>query len=267
MKKYGLIGKNINYSLSPKLHKLIANYNNINITYELVDILETDIKKHLNLLKEGVFHGFNVTIPYKEIIIKYLDKITDKAVKIGAVNTIYLDEQNNIIGDNTDYFGFTKLLEINKILDDVETIYILGSGGAAKTVYHVLKDKGFNPIIVSRDKEKAKGFNAVISYEDYEKLRKVDLLINCTPVGVYPKGGMAIKDSAQEIKKIVDLIYNPLTTDLMRLSNCSYNGLDMLIYQAIESQKIFFNAKDKINFLDNDVVKHIKEELENEFIR
>lgn len=263
MNKYGLIGKNIAYSLSPKLHNLIANYSNYQLDYEVIDIDEKSLNEYLKQLKTGVYQGFNVTIPYKEVIVKYLDKISPKAEKIGAVNTVYLDEEGKIVGDNTDYFGFLKLLEINSVLTNVKRVYVLGTGGAAKTIYHVLKDLSVEVIVTSRDKNQVTGFTEVISYEEFSKVEEMELLVNCTPVGTYPKGGMPIKDNNQKIRKIVDLIYNPLKTELMSLAKESYNGLEMLIYQAILSQKLFKNiVNDEI-----EVIKLIKEALINEFIR
>lgn len=261
MKKYGLLGNNIAYSASPKLHELIAMYNEYQITYELFDIQEEELVKYLNLLKDRTYNGFNITIPYKEIIIKHLDKLTFKAQDIGAVNTVYLNENGQIIGDNTDYYGFLKTLKNNAILADVKNIYLLGTGGAAKTVYHVLKDLNFDCVVVSRDKTNKKGFKTVIDYDDFKLIKTIDLLINCTPVGLPSE----MKDFKPIIKKIVDLRYNPLVTDLMKLSNTSYNGLEMLIYQGLESQKIFNH--DKTIKEENKIISLIKEELIGELIR
>lgn len=273
MKKLGLIGKNISYSLSPKLHNLIAGSSNFKIMYEIIDVDESELKRYLNLFKEGVYSGFNVTIPYKEKIVDYLDEITSRAKNIGSVNTVYVDEHNRLIGDNTDYYGFKYLLENNNILeDDFKKAYILGKGGAAKTVFYVLKELGYECINVSRNKYKKEIFDEVISYEDFKLIKEVDLLINCTPVGTHPNYESPIKEANQSIKVIIDLIYNPLQTKLMNQGERSINGIDMLIYQAIVAQKIFVKENKDVNFEyeikeDKETIEKIKEALVNEFVR
>ncbi len=265
MKRYGLIGKNISYSLSPKLHNLIADYSGHEISYDIIDIKENEIDSYLNKLKEGIYSGFNVTIPYKETIVKYLDEITFKAKNIGSVNTVYINGEGNLVGDNTDYDGFRQQLINNDILDSsLNNIYILGTGGAAKTVFYVLKEKGYSPINVSRNKNIKSVFDEVISYEDFKVIKEVDLLINCTPVGTYPSNASPIKNIGQTFKVIIDLIYNPLETKLMTFGKKSINGLDMLIYQAINAQKIF--NKESIVKEDKKTIKKIKEALIDELI-
>lgn len=268
MSNYGLIGKDISYSLSPKLHNLIAFKSGYSINYEIIDINEEQLSNYIDLLKQGLYQGFNITIPYKETIIKYLDKLSFQAEKIKAVNTVYLNEEGFVVGDNTDYYGFLKFLNKNNILNDkIKKAYILGSGGAAKTVYHVLTDNNINCIIVSRNKRQVKDFFNVISYEDFEKIKQIELLINCTPVGTHPQGGIPIKFNNQVFETIIDLTYNPLTTDLMRLSNNSFNGLEMLIYQAFKSQKIMNKSTLNIVKDDEKTIKFIKEALLDEFNR
>ena len=263
MNKYGLIGKKISYSMSPKLHHLIGKRLGCELVYELMDIDEEEIIKYLNLLKEKKYQGFNVTIPYKEKVIKYLDVVTISANKIRAVNTIYLNDEGLIVGDNTDYYGFLKLVERNNVLADVQRAYVLGTGGSAKTVFHVLNDKNIEVINVSRNKKDKKGFKDVISYEEIKEVKEIDLLINCTPIGNILNEGIPIKKSNQKINKIIDLTYNPLTTKLMSLAEKSYNGLEMLIFQGIKSQSIW--NKKKID--DEKLFKLIKEAFEDELIR
>src|SRR5690554_545147 len=246
MNKFGLIGNNISYSLSPKLHHIIADKTNYKLSYELIDIKEEEISKYLNLLKEKEFTGFNVTIPYKETIIKYLDVISPRASKIKAVNTIYLNKDGKLVGDNTDYYGFSELLKTNNVLKDIKKAYILGTGGAAKTVFHVLTDNDIETVNVTRDINNTTGFKNLITYEDFKKIKEVDLVVNCTPVGSILNKGIPIHRSKQTIKKVVDLIYNPLNTELMDLGLESYNGIIMLIYQAIKAQAIWKKEDFKI---------------------
>lgn len=269
--KYGLIGKSISYSLSPLLHNLIAENSGYKLNYEIIDIKEQQLKDYINKLKKGLYKGFNITVPYKETIIKYLDKLTPQAKYIGSVNTIYIDNNNNVVGDNTDYFGFSKLIEEDNVLKDVKKVYILGTGGAAKTVFHNLKERNLVCINVSRTGKREEPFNKVITYEDFKKIQEIDLLINCTPVGTFPSKEVPIILNNQKINIVVDLIYNPLETELMKLANKSYNGLNMLIYQAISAQSLFIeNNKTYKNKLVNSSKKSIikiKEALTNELIR
>lgn len=264
MNKYGLIGKNISYSFSPKLHKLIGNNSNCELTYELIDIDEEELFNYLKALKERKYQGFNVTIPYKEKIIKHLDILTSQAKKIGAVNTVYLNSDNLLVGDNTDYYGFLKLLEINNVLKDVNTAYILGTGGAAKTIFHVLNDKNIETFNVYRKEDDTFTFKSLMTYLEFSEVKEVPLLINATPVGSILNKGIPIFKSNQTIKKVVDLNYNPLTTELMGLAELSFNGLDMLIYQAIKAQFIF-RGIDVIN--EKELFKSVKEALVNELFR
>ncbi|NLN51107.1 MAG: shikimate dehydrogenase [Acholeplasmataceae bacterium] len=264
MKNYGLLGRNISHSFSHKLHNLIAFKNNFTINYEILDITEKMLPNYLLSLKMGEYAGFNVTTPYKEKVIKYLDGLTPEAKAIGSVNTIVYKE-NKFIGHNTDYYGFVKLLKNNKIRQKkIKKAYILGTGGAAKTVYYALLENNIDCVVVSRNKAQKLPFEEVISYDEFSQIKEVELLINATPVGSYPKFGSPIKFYNQTFKIIIDLIYNPLKTELMRHSIVSINGLDMLIYQAIEAQNYFNNQRLKE---DIKTIRFIKGAIINEFVR
>lgn len=263
MKKYGLIGSQINYSLSPKLHELIKVTLKLNFSYQILDIKETQLKDYINKLKDKTYNGYNVTIPYKETIIKYLDQLTPAAKHIGAVNTIYYKD-GKVIGDNTDYIGFDYLLVKSEVLNDtLKTVYILGSGGAAKACYYALLKRNITPVIVSLNKVE-KHFPNYISYEEFYKTKEIDLLINATPVGNINLPGSPIKKTNQIIKTVIDLTYNPLQTTLMSYAQKSLNGLDMLIVQALESQQRWHNFKLKIN---SQIIDKIKGGLLDEFVR
>lgn len=240
MKRFGLIGKNISYSLSPKLHNLIASVNNLNISYELIDINSNELLIYINKLKEGIYNGYNVTIPYKEEIIPFLDELTNAAKAIGAVNTIYYKD-NKLIGDNTDYLGFDYTLSLSNALNDnLKDVYVMGSGGAAKSVYYALNKRNIKPVIVSRDSDNS-FFKNVITYEDFKEVINIDLIINTTPIGNIDNPGVLFEKDNKNIKTIIDLTYNPTQTLLMDYSTNSYSGLEMLIFQAIESQKRWHN--------------------------
>lgn len=241
--KFGLIGKNIIYSKSPKIHRFMAEKLNLEVTYDLFDVEEEDLPKLVKQLRSGVFRGFNVTQPYKQTIIKYLDELTPKAKRIQAVNTIYI-KNDKIIGDNTDYDGFIGLLLTHHIDVKDKHVYILGSGGAAKSAYIALSDLMANvTVVVRKITDETTFFNKVITYDQINP-KKVDLYIQTTPIGTYPN----VFDSvlhADYVKHhtVIDLIYNPPVTQIMKDSHLGINGLNMLIIQALKSEEIWFSRK------------------------
>lgn len=264
MKQLGLLGKNIAYSLSKPLHEMIASLNNLSLDYQIYDVNEDELSKAIEGLKAQQYHGFNITIPYKETIIKYLDELTPEANRIGAVNTIYF-KNGKVIGDNTDYAGFDYLMnKHNELEDNPKNIYILGSGGAAKTVYTWFKNHHITPTIVSRKLNLTYPFEHVISFSEYEAIKVVDLLINCTPVGTYRDNKSPIQGTNQTINMVVDLIYNPKCTKTMTFAQKSVGGMEMLIYQAIQSERIWHNQKLKE---DEHTIKTMMEVLYNELNR
>jgi len=201
-KQFGLIGKNIEYSFSRRffLEKFNSNDKYLNFSYINYDIKSID--KVDNVFKQRNLCGLNVTIPYKEKIINYLDEISDQAKEIGAVNTICFDNQRKI-GYNTDFFGFSKSLEINEI-NNIDSVLILGSGGAAKTISYFCNNNNIPYNIVSR-----KSSNSFISYKSLNEkhfIKKV-LIVNCTPVGTFP-----------DIDRCPDLPYNLINKENVRFT-------------------------------------------------
>ena len=173
MNKFGLVGRNISYSLSKRIHEGIARMNGYRITYEIYDCeTELDVVARLNQVRQGYIQGLNVTIPYKESIVRYCDRLTDTAKEIGAVNTLYM-VNNELVGDNTDYYGFIKLLNLYHVNPKGKVSYVLGSGGAAKAVHYALKSLGAKAVIVSRDKDKIKNQFQLIA--DYDVLEIVQI--------------------------------------------------------------------------------------------
>lgn len=244
MNKYGLIGKTLKHSVSKPLHELIRAYNGLNFTYDYIEC-ETDnqVYETIELLKLGKYHGFNVTIPYKETVIPFCDKLSEAAKKIKAVNTIYMKD-GLVYGDNTDYYGVIRLFEFYHIKPKTKAVYILGSGGAAKATAYALKELGYLPVVVSRDKEKHKPhFQTVIDYDQFYQIDKYPLVINTTPVGMYPN----VNDCplppniSKKVEIAVDLIYNPKKTQFMKDASFSCNGLVMLVAQAIRAQELWQN--------------------------
>lgn len=242
MNRYGLIGKQISYSFSKKLHEAIGNQFNIRLSYDILDCdTELDVINKIQELRQQKYQGYNVTIPYKEFIMRYCDELTPEAQSIGAVNTIYL-EDGKVIGDNTDYYGFIKLLNLYHILPKGQVSYVLGSGGAAKAVTYALKTLGAKSVVVSRDKESIKDkFELVTGYDTLDIITKIDILINTTPIGTYPKTDQmpVSRKVAHKTNVAIDLIYNPKETLLMKEVSFGIGGIYMLIGQALKAESIW----------------------------
>ncbi|ONI48118.1 hypothetical protein AN643_03220, partial [Candidatus Epulonipiscioides saccharophilum] len=251
-KKYGLLGEKLAHSLSPKIHDHFFGIAGIKATYVLNQVPKNRINSIVESIKALDMDGVNVTIPYKENVIPQLDKISEEAQKIGAVNTIKIVD-DKAFGYNTDYFGIGQMLSYGGILVEDNDFYILGSGGSAKSVVCYLVDnQAAEIVLVTRNKEKAlKQFASIhpdiiiIDYKEFEDVRESYCVINTTPVGMYPN----MDDSPIDEEKIkcfgcaVDLIYNPLETKFLYLARTNglktVNGLYMLVAQAIKSQEIW----------------------------
>ena len=235
-KTYGLIGKNIDYSFSVKYFSQKFNDEKIiDSEYVNFDLREIEDFNNLEILK---INGLNVTIPYKEKIITYLDEIDKAASKIGAVNTIAIKD-NKLIGYNTDYIGFIESFKNNL---NFKNALILGTGGASKAIQYALNIKNINFDIGSRKKNKK-----YISYDLInEKIKDYDLIINTTPLGTFPDVSKKPKINYNLINEnhfCYDLIYNPEKTSFLK--ECEKkgarikNGLEMLKSQAEESWLIW----------------------------
>ena len=239
-RKYGLIGKNINYSFSKKyFNDKFLKENITNCSYENYDL--QSVKDFKNIIKDDAIKGLNVTIPYKEEIIELVNKIDPIAKKIGAINTIKIHDNDIIVGYNTDYIGF--VMSLKNIISDQKKALVLGTGGASKAIIFGLNSIGVKSTIVSRDKREG-----VISYSELSKkvIEENTIIINCTPLGTFPE--------VQEYPKIpfeflssnhicYDLIYNPEKTKFLleseKMGATIINGKKMLENQANESWKIW----------------------------
>ena len=232
--KYGLIGKNISYSYSKIIHNLFGNNE-----YELYSLNSEEVKE---LLIKKDFKGINVTIPYKEIVIPYLDYVDESVKSIGACNLI-VNKNNKLYGYNSDYYGFLELIKKEKFDFKNKNVAILGSGGTSKTVKSVLETLNCKNIyIISRSTNYYK-------YDDLEKL-DIDIIVNTTPVGGINNDDL-ICDIPSYCKGVIDVIYRPNLTKLLMSAkdkNIKYcNGLYMLVYQAYLSHLKFFDEKEDKN--------------------
>ena len=241
MIKYGVIGNNLEHSLAPEVHNMFFNIYSLDGDFEKVNVsLEDFNKTDIHDLLIG-FKGANVSSPYKVRVISLLDQVSDEVKAIGSVNTIN-NINGKLIGYNTDAEGFKELLSRNGIKPRNKVFVILGSGGTARSVVYFLKDKAKEIFVVARNTEKDVIDGAkVIDYDELPFLRG-DVLINTTPVGMYPNVDKCIVDKSivENYEYVIDLVYNPIFTKLMqigvKMGKKCIPGLYMLVSQGITSQ-------------------------------
>jgi shikimate dehydrogenase len=237
---YGLIGKNLEHSFSANFFKLFFDKNDISATYSNFDL--DSIKDVIQLFERNNFEGLNVTIPYKQEIIPYLDELTDDASKIGAVNVIQFKEGKKI-GHNSDSFGFHQ--SIKPFLTNLhERALIIGTGGSSKAVEFVFKSLGIDVIFISRNPREENHF----SYDEINNhmLNACKVIVNCTPVGTFPNNDDLINFPYPYLTSdhlVVDLIYNPSKTKFLEKSQeygaTILNGESMLHQQALKAWEIW----------------------------
>ncbi|WP_236011206.1 shikimate dehydrogenase family protein [Olleya sediminilitoris] len=243
MRKYGLIGKDISYSFSQNYFTIKFKDEAItDATYQNFDIQDIEAFK-TNILKTDNLSGLNVTIPYKETIIPFLDKLDKKAKKIGAVNTVKLTKKGQLKGYNTDIYGFKKTIKPHLKKRHKQAL-ILGTGGASKAIAFVLNQLNIEYRFVSRKASKKAAFTYDTLTE--EDIKKHKLIINCSPVGTFPDVNEAPKipyDGISSKHILFDLIYNPSETVFLKNGKnkgaTTINGYDMLVFQAEKSWKIW----------------------------
>ncbi len=246
--QFGLVGKNINYSFS-KAHftKKFEELNLLDYSYENIDF--QDISELPNFLKKNPnLKGLNVTIPYKETIIPYLDKLSKIAAEIGAVNTIRITKNGKLKGYNTDYYGFQKALE-PLLQSHHKKALLLGTGGASKAVAYSLNQMGIATTYVSRT---SSGYAIGYSQITAETFEEYQIIVNCTPLGTMPNTNVCPDIPYQYFTSnhiAFDLIYNPSETLFLQKAKergaVSKNGLEMLVFQAEKAWKIwgFYSSK------------------------
>lgn len=264
MRKFGLLGKKLSHSLSPLLHSIFFEEMGIEAEYKLYEVAEDEIDNFKNYMFENSIEGVNITVPYKKAFLDKLDFISDEAKEIGAINLLYIKE-NKFYGDNTDYYGFKQTLLTNQIEPSGKKIAIIGRGGASASVYKVLKDMGAEDIAFYFRKDK-------LSKIEFPEDMTGDIIINTTPVGMYPNIEDNIVDE-QILKKFniaIDLIYNPLETKFLEIARKNglktVNGMEMLIGQALKTDEILYDIvlsnqlREKII---KKIIKRVKEFYEN----
>jgi shikimate dehydrogenase len=234
--RYGLIGEKLGHSYSKLIHEKMADY-----TYDLIPLAKEEFVEFMN---KKEFAAINVTIPYKQAVIPYLDELDPLAAEIGAVNTI-VNRYGHYIGYNTDFFGFWYMLEHNGIHIKGKKCLILGNGGTSHTVSAVLRHLGAAKVLtVSRQSS-----DDTISYEEcYAKHTDAEIIVNTTPLGMYPKIDATPIDlsSFTSCVAVVDAIFNPLETKLVQqarsLGMKGITGLEMLVAQAKQAIEYFLDT-------------------------
>ena len=242
MAKFGLVGKNIDYSFSRSYFSEKFKNERLKHTYENFDIDSIDKFPEI-ISSTKSLRGLNVTIPYKEAVIPYLSKLHKTAKKIGAVNTIKISKKGKFKGYNTDYFGFKKSIEPHLKLHHKKAL-ILGTGGASKAIAYALKKLNIQYKYVSRKETR----NDTFTYDALteEDIKSYQIIINCTPLGTYPNINKCPDipyDAIDKTHLVFDLIYNPEETKFLTISKLKgatiCNGSKMLELQAEKAWRIW----------------------------
>ncbi|MDO4443777.1 MAG: shikimate kinase [Slackia sp.] len=259
---YGLLGRKLAHSYSPKIHELFETGE-----YRLFEVEPEDVR---DFVSSGAFAGLNVTVPYKETVMPLCDELSDAARGIGCVNTIVRREDGTLYGDNTDYYGFSFMIDYANVAVEGKKALVLGAGGASKTVCAVLKDRGAREVaVVSRNMPGA-GLDAVRNHYD------ADIIVNATPVGMYPDCPASLIDlepfcSTGETREghrdglvaVLDVVYNPARTGiLLQAEKCGIpfiDGLPMLVAQAKRASEIFRDTH-----IDDDVMRAVIERVSSD---
>ena len=234
---YGLLGEKLGHSFSKDIHQRIADYQ-----YNLIEVSKKDFS---SFMQEKNFKAINVTIPYKEMVIPYVDYIDEKAKEINAINTI-VNKDGKLYAYNTDYLGLKALIVNNKIEIENKKVLVLGTGGTSKTASVVLKDlKAREVLFVSRNKKEDNEIK-VVTYEEAMNLHfDADVIVNTTPSGMYPNvDSMLVElDCFNNLSAVVDVVYNPLKTKIVQKALTkgikAVTGLYMLVAQAVYASAIF----------------------------
>ena len=245
----GLLGKKLGHSYSPQIHSYLWDY-----PYSLFEKQPDELE---DFLKNGDFHGLNVTIPYKKAVIPYCSALSERAAELGAVNTIVRRPDGSLIGHNTDYFGFQSMLHRSGLQVAGKKVLVLGSGGASATAVSVLGKAFANVVVISR--------NGSDNYSNLHLHADAAVIVNTTPVGMYPQTGHSPIDIHlfPKLEGVLDIVYNPAKTQLLldaeAMGLIAENGLWMLVAQAKESAEWFTGEN-----ISDDKIAEIHQILRNQ---
>ena len=260
MKKFLVIGNPIEHSLSPKLHNYWIKNNNIKAIYEKQKLYKDQLEEFISQVKDNKINGINVTVPFKKMVIPYLDELSTEAQSTQSVNTIY-KKDNKVIGHNTDIFGFTASIEKTKYNISNKEALILGAGGVVPSIiFSLIKMKVSKVTISNRTKEKAENLKKI--YKNLEIIKwgdisNFDMIINATSLGLKKEDNLNFDFSSISGNKFFyDVIYNPSETNFLKmgkkLGNKTSNGKLMFIYQAVSAFKIWHEKTPEV---DENVIK------------
>ncbi len=248
----GLLGEHLTHSYSPQIHALLGDY-----SYELFEVAPEKLGE---FLQAGEFDGLNVTIPYKRAVIPYCAELSAAAREMGSVNTLLRRPDGTLYGDNTDLDGFRWLLARGGGIRPGEKALVLGTGGASQTVQAVLRAAGAEVAVLSRRGES--------NYATLPRHADARLVVNATPVGMYPNNGARLIDLAQlpQCRCVLDLIYNPARTRLLldaeaRGIRCE-NGLSMLVAQAKRAAELV-TGRDIPDAACTDILRRMEAQMHN----
>lgn len=233
---YGLIGSKLGHSYSKDIHEMLADY-----TYDLCPLTKEEFT---DFMEKHEFKAINVTIPYKQDVIPYLTELDENAKAIGAVNTI-VNKDGKLYGHNTDFSGFYYMLKKHSISVKGKKCIVLGDGGASKAIVAVLQKMEAREIIIVDIIQT----ESAITYEEcFEKHTDAEFIVNCSPVGMYPKCDASPVDLIRfpKCEAVADVVYNPLETKLVaqakELGMIGVNGLEMLVAQALYAVEFFLET-------------------------
>ena len=272
-KKFGIIGKPLSHSLSPILHNYWFNKYKILANYSLIEVELSEIEGVIKKIRNSELQGINVTVPYKQSVIPFLDLLLDDAKATLSVNTISLNEEGKVVGNNTDVYGIENgfINKLNKQNLSNSTVFILGAGGVVPSVIFALSNKGVKKIFISNrtykkveDIKKRYPFIEIIKWENIEEeIEKMDIIINATSLGL--KNESNFKQEFKNTKPNLvyyDIVYNPEETTMIKKLKKrgikTFNGLEMFICQGQKS----FSLWNKLNpELDEELKKKITSKL------
>ena len=260
MKKFLVIGNPIEHSLSPILHNYWIKSNDIDAIYEKQKLDENELEQLILQIKQKKIDGVNVTVPFKKVIIPFLDKLTNEAKSTQSVNTLYLKD-NKVIGHNTDIVGFETSIEKSKYNAFNKEVLILGAGGVVPSIIFALNKMKVSKIKVSnRTKEKAESLKENfknIELIEWGEVPSFDIIINATSIGLKTEDNIKLDFSLISGNKLFyDVIYNPSETNFLKignkLGNKTLNGKLMFIYQGLAAFNIWHGLKPDV---DENVIK------------
>ena len=255
MKKFLVIGSPIEHSLSPELHNYWIKNNNIDAIYEKKKLNEDQLEQFISKVRDNKIDGINVTVPFKKKVIPYLDELSSEAQSTQSVNTIY-KRDGNIIGHNTDIFGFETSIKKAKYYLENKEVLILGAGGVVSSIiFSLIKMKASKIKISNRTKEKAQNLKKLfnnIEIIEWGEISNFDMIINATSMGLKKEDNLNFDFSSISGNKFFyDVIYNPSETNFLKigreLGNKTLNGKLMFIYQAVSAFNIWHNQKPEVD--------------------